>query len=191
MSHGLPRPSDWVTRWTEALPPGSRVLDLACGSGRHLRWLAARGHQVTGVDRDLSGLADRSDQADRAEPAEWLQADLESGPWPLAGQQFDAVVVTNYLWRPRWTELADTVAPGGLLVYETFGEEQASIGKPSRPDFLLRHGELLTLCQGWRVLGYEDGFVPGPDRFVQRIAAVRPGGAARRHALPVLAPAQG
>ncbi|KAB0583100.1 class I SAM-dependent methyltransferase [Ideonella dechloratans] len=194
MSNCSPRPSDWVTRWTEALPPGSRVLDLACGSGRHLHWLATRGYQVTGVDRDLSRLADlagQADRADRAVPAELLQADLESGPWPLAGRQFDAVVVTNYLWRPRWAELADTVAPGGLLVYETFGEEQASIGKPSRPDFLLRHGELLTLCQGWRVLGYEDGFVPAPDRFVQRIAAVRPGGAARQHALPVLASAQG
>lgn len=191
MSHGLPRPSDWVTRWTEALPPGSRVLDLACGSGRHLRWLAARGYRVTGVDRDLSGLSDLANLADQAESTELLQTDLESGPWPLADRQFDAVVVTNYLWRPRWAELTDTVAPGGLLIYETFGEEQASIGKPSRPDFLLRHGELLTLCQGWRVLGYEDGFVPAPDRFVQRIAAVRPGGAARQHALPVLASAQG
>ena len=179
------RPSDWVTRWAEALPAGSRVLDLACGAGRHLRWLAARGHRVTGVDRDLSGLTDLE------LPAELLQADLEDGPWPLADRQFDAVVVTNYLWRPRWAELAGTVAPGGLLIYETFGEEQASIGKPSRPDFLLRHGELLARCDGWRVLGYEDGFVPAPDRFVQRIAAVRPGGAARRHALPVLASAQG
>ncbi|MCO5976122.1 class I SAM-dependent methyltransferase [Ideonella oryzae] len=179
------RPSDWVTRWAEALPAGGQVLDLACGAGRHLRWLAARGHRVTGVDRDLSGLADLD------LPVELLQADLEAGPWPLADRQFDAVVVTNYLWRPRWAELADTVAPGGLLIYETFGEDQASIGKPSRPDFLLRHGELLELCRGWRVLGYEDGFLQAPDRFVQRIAAVRPGGTGQRHGLPVLTSTQG
>ena len=188
MSPKLSPPSDWVTRWATSLPAGSRVLDLACGGGRHLRWLVARGLQTTGVDRDLSGLADL---ADRGGPAELLQADLESGPWPLVGRQFDAVVLTNYLWRPRWAELADTVAPGGLLIYETFGEEQASIGKPSRPDFLLRHGELLERCQGWRVLGYEDGFLPAPERFVQRIAAVRPGGSVRRHPLPVSGPAQG
>ena len=179
------RPSDWVTRWAAHLAAGSQVLDLACGGGRHLRWLASRGCHVLGVDRDLSGLVDVSGTVNL------LQADLEDGPWPLADRRFDAVVVTHYLWRPRWAELADTVAPGGLLIYETFGEEQASIGKPSRPDFLLRHGELLDRCRGWRVLGYEDGFVPAPDRFVQRIAAVRPGGTAQRHALPVLASAQG
>lgn len=182
----MPSPSDWITRWSALLPPGARVLDLACGSGRHLRWLAAQGFQVTGIDRDTAALADLADRA------EILQGDLESGLWPLAGRQFDAVVVTHYLWRPRWVDLTACVAPGGWLLYETFSSHQALLGKPSRPDFLLQPGELLARCQGWQIVAYEDGFLPQPDRFVQRIAAVRPGGADRglpaRH--PLTLPAQ-
>lgn len=174
-------PSDWITRWATPLAPSARVLDLACGGGRHLRWLVARGFQATGIDRDTSALADLAGQA------EILHADLEAGPWPLAGRQFDAVVVTHYLWRPRWTELMACVAPGGWLLYETFARDQALMGKPSRPDFLLQPGELLARCEGWHIVAYEDGFLPQPDRFVQRIAAVRPGGPAQeaaRHRLP-------
>lgn len=171
---GLP-PSPWVQRWAALLAPGAHVLDVACGSGRHLRWLAARGHRVTGVDRDAAAL-----EALRAAlpAAELVVADIEGGPWPFAGRQFDALLVTNYLWRPLLPTLLDSVAPGGLLVYETFAVGNASVGKPSNPDFLLRPGELLDAVRaapqpGWRVLGYEDGFLDAPPRFVQRIAALR------------------
>lgn len=150
---------------------------MACGSGRHLRWLAAQGHAVTGIDRDAQAL----------EPIATLGrtvlADLENGPWPLDGERFDAVVVTNYLWRPLWPALRASLAEGGVLIYETFALGNEAFGKPSNPDFLLRPGELLEACQGLHVVAYEDGVLESPPRRVQRIAAVnRPAGTAR-HAL--------
>ena len=100
-------------------------------------------------------------------------ADIERTPWPLGGRRFDAVVVTNYLWRPLLPALLDSVADGGLLLYETFALGNARLGKPGNPDFLLRPGELLQAASGLRVVAYEDGFVEAPPRLVQRIAAVR------------------
>lgn len=163
---GLP-PSAWVQRWSHLVAPGATVLDVACGSGRHLRWFAARGHAVTGVDRDAAAV----------EPlrplAEIVVADIEADAWPLAGRRFGAVVVTHYLWRPLMPVIVDSVAPGGVLIWETFALGNAAFGKPSNPDFLLRPGELLAAAQGLRVVAFEDGLLRAPDRCVQRIAAVR------------------
>jgi SAM-dependent methyltransferase len=166
-----PAPSDWVVRWSHLVPAGARVLDVACGSGRHLRWFAARGAHVTGVDRDAAALRESA----ALDGVELVEADIEQGPWPFAGRRFDAIVVTNYLWRPLLPQLMASVAGGGLLLYETFAAGQESVGRPSRPDFLLRPGELLDAARsaGLRVLGYEDGFLDQPARFVQRVAAVR------------------
>jgi len=159
-------PSEWVCRWSALLAPGARVLDLACGSGRHLRWLAARGHRLTGVDRDAAAVQPLRPLA------EIVVADLEAGPWPLGGRQFDGVVVTNYLWRPLLPAIVAALAPGGVLIYETFADGQQTVGRPSRPDFLLQPGELLAAAAGLRVVAYEDGFLSPPPRFVQRLAAV-------------------
>jgi len=174
MTHAGLAPSPWVIRWAPLIAPGGSVLDVACGPGRHLHWLAERGLRCTGVDRDAQALDALRGVADAV-----VLADIENGPWPFAGRRFDAVVVTNYLWRPLLPTIVDSVAVGGVLIYETFSLGQASIGKPSNPDFLLRPGELLQAADGLRVIAYEDGFIEGPDRFVQRIAAVRgrPGGA--------------
>jgi hypothetical protein len=113
--------------------------------------------------------------------ADVIVADIEAGAWPLAGRRFDAVVVTNYLWRPLLPTLADTLADGGVLIYETFAQGQQTIGRPSNPNFLLAPGELLSAFAGLRVVAFEDGYeapagVSAP-RFVQRIAAVRPAAA--------------
>ncbi|MEO5737669.1 MAG: class I SAM-dependent methyltransferase [Variovorax sp.] len=177
--HGSGAPSDWVARWSHLVPPGGTVLDVACGAGRHMRWFAGRGHAVTGVDRAPEAVAAASHFG------RVLQADIEAGPWPFAGQQFDAVVVTNYLWRARLADIVAAVAPGGVLLYETFSAGNEMVGKPSRPDFLLQPGELLSASAGLRVVGYEDGFLSDPERFVQRIAAVRLAGASPRHPLGV------
>ncbi len=167
-----PSPSPWVWRWTPLLPAGSTVLDVACGHGRHVRWFAQRGHPVTGIDRDPAAIA-----AVRGlgQTVEAIEADIENSPWPLAGRRFGAVVVTNYLWRPLLPTLLASVADGGALIYETFAVGNETVGRPSRADFLLRTGELLALCNGpeWRIVAYEDGFLNAPERFVQRIAAVR------------------
>ena len=178
--HTLTPPSDWVQRWAHLLPPQAGVLDLACGQGRHLRWLASLGHRVTGVDRDAVALQSLS------EVGETICADLENNPWPMPGRRFDAVVVTNYLWRALWPAILDSLKPGGVLIYETFASGNETVGKPSRPDFLLQPGELLRLCASLRVVAFEDGFLSQPERFVQRIVAVAPApmsAAPVRHAL--------
>ncbi len=185
--HGSEAPSAWVQRWAHLVRPGGTVLDVACGHGRHMRWFAARGHPVTGVDRSPEAMAAA------ATLGEALLADIENGPWPLLqdGQPrtFDAVVVTNYLWRPLLPLIRDSLAPDGVLIYETFAVGNETVGKPSRPDFLLQPGELLQACAGLRVVAFEDGYLASPERFVQRIAAVRPAaalstdGAPRRYPL--------
>lgn len=161
-------PSDWIRRWAPLIRPGGTVLDLACGSGRHLRWLAAQGFTLTGVDRDAESLAPL------AGLAETLVADIETGPWPLAGRRFDAVVVTNYLWRPLFPRILAALADDGLLLYETFADGHQALGRPSRPDFLLQPGELITLAAGLRIVAYEAGRLEDPPRVVQRIAALGP-----------------
>jgi SAM-dependent methyltransferase len=160
-------PSPWVQRWSHLIPSGATVLDVACGSGRHLRWFAARGCRVTGVDRDAAALAALQGLA------ELHVADIEGAPWPLPGRRFDAVIVTNYLWRDLLPTIVGSVGEHGVLLYETFGAANATVGKPSNPLFLLQPGELLTAAPGLRVVAYEDGFLDGPARFVQRITAVR------------------
>lgn len=167
-------PSAWVRRFLPLLPPGGQVLDLACGSGRHVRLLAGAGFAVTALDRDAAALGA---VAALGAPAELLQADLEGAPWPLAGRRFDGIVVTNYLWRPLLPHIAAALAEGGVLLYETFAQGQQTIGRPSRPEFLLAPGELLAAFAGLRVVAFEDGFEQPPAApapcFVQRLAAVR------------------
>ena len=167
------KPSDWITRWSHLLTPGATVLDVACGSGRHLAWFAGRGHAVTGVDQSIDAARLNAPQT------ELVCADIENAPWPLLGEdgqlrRFTAVVVTNYLWRPLLPTLLASVAPGGVLLYETFADGNAQFGRPSRTDFLLLPGELLRACAELDVVAYEHGYLADPPRVVQRIAAVHP-----------------
>jgi SAM-dependent methyltransferase len=143
------------------------VLDVACGSGRHLRWLAAQGFAVTGVDRDAAALQPL------AALGRTVVADIERDAWPLAGETFDGVVVTHYLWRPLLATIVATVAPGGVLIYETFAAGNERFGKPSNPDFLLQPGELLRACASLSIVAYEDGLLDDPPRRIQRIVARR------------------
>jgi SAM-dependent methyltransferase len=161
-------PSAWVVRWSADIAGGTSVLDVACGAGRHARLLAAHGCKVTAVDRDRAAA-----HALAGEPnVEFMQADLEAGTWPLADKQFDAIIVTNYLHRPLFAALKGALAPGGLLIYETFAAGNAAFGRPSNPDYLLRPRELLEVFgTDMRVLAFEDGFVAQPKpAMVQRIA---------------------
>ena len=147
------------------------MLDVACGFGRHLRWFLERNHPVVGVDRSSAAIEFVASLAQGR--GRMVCADIEKGPWPLANETFSAVIVTNYLWRPLMPQLLSNLAPGGMLIYETFASGNETVGKPSRPDFLLQPGELLRVCAGLHVVAYEDGFLDTPPRFVQRIAAVR------------------
>lgn len=166
---GEAAPSPWVQRWSHLVAQAGSVLDVACGTGRHVRWFEQRGCRVTGVDRDAAAVEPLRSLAG----TEIVVADIEAGPWPFVGRRFDAVVVTRYLWRERLADIVDAVGPGGVLIYETFAAGNETVGKPSNPKFLLAPGELLRIASALRVVAYEDGFESAPERFVQRIVAAR------------------
>ena len=164
-------PSPWIRAFAARVPAGGEVLDLACGRGRHCRLFLALGHPVTAVDRDPEALA--------ALPADprltAIEADLEAGPWPLEGRRFAGVVVCNYLWRALMPRIAQAVAPGGVLLYETFAAGNERFGRPACPDFLLQREELLhCFSTALRPLAYRHGREPGPPpRMRQALYAVR------------------
>lgn len=161
-----------MERFAAEIPGAGEVLDVACGAGRHLRLLRARGWRVVGVDRDTSGVADLAG----VDGVRLLEADLETDtPPPVLRGPFAAVVVTNYLHRPLLPQLVDAVMPGGVLIYETFASGHERFGRPRSPAHLLRPGELLEVVRGrLRVLAYEDLTVTSPrTAAVQRICARR------------------
>ena len=163
--------SPWVRRFAAAIPKEGVVLDLACGAGRHAALLAAQGLTVLAVDQDISALQSLNDARIQAR-----ELDLEGSEWPLLGQYFSGIVVTNYLYRPFLDELPNMLSEGGVLIYETFADGNAEFGKPSNPNFLLKPAELLALAQrsGLKVIAYEDIYLDHPKpAMVQRICAVK------------------
>ena len=167
------QPSRWIARFAGLVAPGARVLDVAAGTGRHARLFAARGAEVVAVDRDEEALAALRDVTG----IQTRVADLEGAAWPLSRENFDAIVVTNYLHRPRLRDLLDALAPGGVLLYETFAAGNERFGRPSKPDFLLRNGELLDVVRGYcTVVAFEQGSIENgaQSAVVQRLAAVGP-----------------
>jgi SAM-dependent methyltransferase len=165
---------------------GGKVLDLAAGSGRHSLYFAKLGFSVLAVDRD-AGALELLTQSKSGLVIQIEQLDLEGSTWPLADRSglFDAVVVTNYLYRPYLDRLPDLLAEGGVLIYETFAHGNAAFGKPSNPDFLLQAGELLDFAagNGLHVLAYSDLYQAQPKpAMVQSICAVK-GALKERHPL--------
>ena len=165
--------SPWVQRYAPLIPGGA-VLDLACGSGRHTRHMAALGHSVVAVDRDPEALA-LAAGPDISTTA--IDLEEQGAAWPFGPDRFAGIVVTNYLHRPLIGAMLSSLAPNGVLIYETFADGNAQFGKPSNPDFLLQPGELLDWARqhGLRVVAFEDGVVAAPKpAMVQRICAVKP-----------------
>ncbi|MGE3332283.1 MAG: class I SAM-dependent methyltransferase [Rhodospirillaceae bacterium] len=159
-------PSAWVLRWAHLIRPAGRVLDVAAGHGRHARALQAMGHQVVATDIDVGGLADASG-------IEVVTADLEAGLWPFPPARFDAIIVANYLHRPHFPHFVASLAPGGVLIFETFGQGNERLGRPRNPDFLLALGELLRAFQDTlEIVAYEHGEEREPRPAVrQRLCA--------------------
>ena len=164
-------PSIWVARFAGLIAPGGTVLDLACGHGRHARFLEAGDWRVMAVDRDAAALAGLAGHSG----IEAVEADLETGAWPLGGRRFDGIVVANYLHRPLFPRLIGALQEGGVLLYETFMLGNERFGRPSNPDFLLRPNELLEAFAGrLNVVAFEQGEVARPKpAMVQRLCAVR------------------
>jgi len=183
---GIPKSSAWVMRFCPLIAQGGRVLDLAAGSGRHSVYLAKLGFSVLAVDRDAAALEVIA-QSQPGLAIEIAQLDLEGSSWPLADRSglFDAVVVTNYLYRPYLDLLPDLLAEGGVLIYETFAHGNGAFGKPSNPDFLLQTGELLDFAarHSLHVLAYSDLYQAEPKpAMVQSLCAVK-GALKERHPL--------
>lgn len=166
-------PSPWVIKHAALIPKAASILDVACGTGRHTRYFLERGHSVTAVDKNISGLTDIA----HIDSLEVMETDLEDGTaWPLGTRTFGAVIVINYLHRPILPALISAVTQGGLLIYDTFAEGNENFGKPSCPDFLLKPGELLKAVKGQLdVVAYEHGLFNGPYSVRQRLCATRPG----------------
>lgn len=171
-SHAQTEPSAWVVRFIDRIPAGGHVLDLACGGGRHTRYLVGHGFRVEAVDRDPQAIA----MLARTPGVNARVADIEGGPWPYPGLRFDGIVVANYLWRPLLPVLRASLAAGGVLIYETFAEGNERFGRPSNPKFLLQPGELLRATVGLRVVAYEDMYVGQPrPAMIQRVCAIETG----------------
>jgi SAM-dependent methyltransferase len=165
-------PSPWVRRFIDGARHGGAMLDVACGSGRHVDLGLAQGLAVTGVDRSLDGVARFA-----GDPRVTLiEADLEAGgPLPFARDRFSAVIVTNYLWRPILDAVVAAVADEGILIYETFAVGNERLDRPSNPDFLLKPAELIGAVHRRLVpVAYEHVRLDAPARIVQRICAVGP-----------------
>jgi SAM-dependent methyltransferase len=165
-------PSAWVRRFAPLIRPGGQVLDLAAGGGRHTRLLLDMGFRVTAVDRNAEAL--RPLAGARCSVRE---IDLESGVPENAvdalGSGYDGIVVTNYLHRPLLPVLAEALAPGGVVIYETFAAGNERFGRPSNPDFLLHPGELLEAFAALTVIAFEQGELSLPrPAVIQRIAAI-------------------
>ena len=166
---GNTAPSAWVTSHADLIQPKGSVLDLACGSGRHTKWLLQQGFRVMAVDINITGLADIMETANLAV----LEADLENGFWPLGNAQFDAIIVTNYLHRPLFAPIKDALAPDGVLIYETFMVGNEAYGRPSNLDFLLQPEELREVFKSLEIVAFEEGYVDTPEPAMkQKIVAI-------------------
>lgn len=167
----VPAPSEWVVRWAPLVRTGGRVLDVACGAGRHTRFLIQAGFRVEAVDRDVAALTSVA----TLPGVTARSADLEKDPWPYSAIEFDGIVVTNYLHRPLFSHLFESLAAGGILIYETFAAGQEQLGRPRNPEYLLKPGELLVQVENsLEVNAYEEVCVVKPRRaVVQRICATK------------------
>lgn len=170
--HRVTKPSPWVLRFAPLVPTEGAVLDVACGNGRHGRIFLKRGNPVVFIDRDVHAVSDLIARS----KAEVIETDLEDGGgWPLVGRRFAAVVVSNYLHRPLFPHILDSLVPGGVLVYETFARGNERFCRPRNPDHLLRAGELIRrLDERFHIVAYEHGLVEtGPlPGVIQRICAI-------------------
>ena len=166
--HSPMAPSVWVKRFLPLINPGGLVLDLAAGSGRHVRLLRDCGFAVCAVDRNITALL-----AFAGPCCEVRRIDLETDNGRQLGDGYDGIIVTDYLHRPLLSAIARALAPGGVLIYETFARGNERFGRPRNPDFLLRPGELLDAFTNLTVVAFEQGEVSVPrPAVVQRLAAV-------------------
>jgi SAM-dependent methyltransferase len=165
-------PSDWLLAHIDALDRTRQVLDVACGRGRHALELAARGFRVHAIDANPDAVAALARTAASASlPVTTGVVDLEGDHVDLGGADYGTVLVFNYLHRPLMSHLRDALAPGGILLYETFTIGQAQRGHPRNPLFLLQAGELPALVAPLRVIDAREGDFNG--KLIASVVAVK------------------
>lgn len=170
--HGLlEEPSPWVIKHLPLIQKGGRVLDLACGSGRHAIWIAQQGYQVDALDRDVQAVSGMVD----VDNINIIVQNLEAGDGLQRNQQYDGIIVSRYLHRPLLPMLPEILNLGGVLIYETFMAGNERFGKPSNPNFLLHHNELLMLYSPMlSIYAFEQGEERKPKPSVmQRMCAIK------------------
>ena len=172
-------PSPWLLSNASLAPRGARTLDVACGRGRHALLLAGAGYPVRAVDRDAAHVAWLGALARRLQlPLDAAVVDLEAAGADLGTEEWELVLVFNYLHRALFPALVRSLKPGGVLLYETYTREQAKRGRPTSPDHLLEPGELPRLVAPLEVVRQREGDYEG--RALASVAARRPGSAASR-----------
>jgi tellurite methyltransferase len=170
--HASDAPAVWLVMNRALLPASGRALDVACGRGRHALWLARQGFMTTAIDRDPSAVAALDARARQERlPLTALTRDLEGESAALDAGAYDLIAVVHYLHRPLFPALIEALAPGGVLVYETFTVAQAARGRPTNPAFLLEPGELPRLVAPLEIVAAREGDFEG--RMVSSVVAVR------------------
>jgi len=160
--HALAPPSDWVQRWSHLVKPGGVVLDVACGQGRHAHWFHTLNCKLVVVDRSTEAIEILARHPNQYEA---VVADIENGPWPFPGRQFDAVVVTNYLWRPLMPTLLSSLAPSGVLRVVAFEEGFVTGADGQSPRFIQRIVAAREVCE----VGESRGEINEPDMSAPKI----------------------
>jgi rhodanese-related sulfurtransferase len=175
--HGL-APSSFLVENFGLLPKGL-VLDVPMGEGRNGIYLATRGFDVDGVDADPKKVS-RARAASRrlGAPIRAMVGNVEDGTYIIPLETYGVIVVFNFLYRPLFREIRDGIVPGGVVVYQTYTVDQARLGRPRNPDYLLRPGELKDAFRDWEILKYREFVGParrgGADRAVASIIARKP-----------------
>lgn len=150
------------------------VLDLACGFGRNGLFCLEQGCEVTFAERNELALQDVASKVG-GQAGHFWQVDLEvPDSQPLMDKSYDGVLVFRYLHRPLMSALLNAIQPGGVLVYETFTEQQAEVGRPTNPDFLLKSGELASYVDGWDIKHSFEGQDTETGSYIAQIVAVKP-----------------
>jgi len=180
ITHNLSKVSSWVAHFAGRIPLKSgskRVLDYACGNGRHTVYLADLGYQVLGVDIQLPSLPTLNDCQPNTIELRCMDLEMEEFAFDPQLEKFSGLIVTNYLYRPHLDKMLDLLDEGGVLIYETFAMGNETFGKPSNPNFLLQENELLEVVlakKSFHILAFESGYVEDPKpAMIQRICAVK------------------
>ncbi len=161
-----------IERYCNGLP----VLDLACGGGRNGVYLARLGMKVVFADILSDKLISlHGSVRDLLSRVLICRVDMEKdGLGVFRPGSFGAILVFRYLHRPLMPFIKDLLAPGGILVYETFTVDQAKFGKPTNPDFLLKPGELDGWFGSWEVLHRFEGIQGNPQKAIANIVCRKP-----------------